>query len=318
MIISETSTILESFKKEINDSHELRVVSSLTEDKDYFLSNLPIGNYQNQLDFIWEKKHKTKALISFAITITGEAISLPKSPFGGFWISDTLSSASLEAFILAVVDEMSSRNIQSISLTQSPKPYEPQFDLINYVLFKSGFEQEKVFSHHFFLGKKKIKKLVQKESAKLNSKNKNSGLNVSHSSISNFGFLKEMKSWNTQKGYEITIDENRIVQQVSVYPDRYFLITLTKNSEAIGYSLGVKLTSDSLYYFLSAINPKVPVKNGGELILNELFQLAVEQKVNFIDLGSSDLEDGVNHNLMFFKSRFSNDICNKITWVKKL
>lgn len=317
MIISETSTILESFKKEINDSHELRVVSSLKEDKDYFLSNLTFEAYQDQLDFIWEKKHKAKALISFAINNTGEAISLPKSPFGGFWISDSLSSASVEAFILALVDEMNRRSIQSVSLTQSPKPYEPQFDLINYLLFKTGFKQENVLSHHFFLGKRKIKKLAQKESAKFHSKSKNPDLNVSHSSISNFGFLKEMKSWNTQKGYGITIDEKRIVQQVSEYPDRYFLITLTKNEEAIGYSLGVKLTSDSIYYFLSAINPKVPVKNGGELILNELFQLAVEQKVNFIDLGSSDREDGVNHNLMFFKSRFSNDICNKITWVKK-
>lgn len=309
---------MESFKKELNESHELRVISALKEERDYFLSNFPFDNYQDQLDFIWEKKQKTKAHITFAISETGEAVSLPQSPFGGFWIQEGLSSASLEAFISAIIEEMNHRGIQSISLTQCPKPYEPQFDLINYLLFKSGFEQEKVLSHHFFIGKKKIKKLAQKESAKIQLKSKNVGLKVSHSSISNFGFLKEIRSWNAQKGYEVAIDENKIVQQVSEYPDRYFLISMSKNGIVIGYSLGVKLTSDSLYYFLSAINPKNPVKYGGELILNELFQLAVEQKVNFIDLGSSDLEEGANHSLMFFKSRFSNDICNKITWVKKI
>lgn len=311
-------TILESFKKEINDSHELRVVSSLFEEKDYFLGNFPFDTCQDQLDFIWEKKHKPKALITFAITKTGEAISLPKSPFGGFWIFDSSSSASLEAFILAVTEEFNRRGVKSITISQAPKPYQQQADLINYLLAKCGFELEKVLSHHFFIGRKKIKKQAQKESTKLQSKGKNSGLKVSHSSISNFGFLKEIKSWNIQKGYEITIDENRIVQQVSQYPDRYFLITLAKNVEAIGYSLAVKLTNDSLYYFLSAINPKIPVKNGGELILNQLFLLAIEQKVDFIDLGSSDLEDSANHNLMFFKSRFANDITNKFTWVKKL
>lgn len=294
------------------------MISALKEERDYFLSNFPFDNYQDQLDFIWEKKQKTKAHITFAISKTGEAVSLPQSPFGGFWIQEGLSSASLEAFISAIIEEMNHRGIQSISLTQCPKPYEPQFDLINYLLFKSGFEQEKVLSHHFFIGKKKIKKLAQKESAKIQLKSKNVGLKVSHSSISNFGFLKEIRSWNAQKGYEVAIDENKIVQQVSEYPDRYFLICMSKNGIVIGYSLGVKLTSDSLYYFLSAINPKNPVKYGGELILNELFQLAVEQKVNFIDLGSSDLEEGANHSLMFFKSRFSNDICNKITWVKKI
>lgn len=294
------------------------MISALKEDKDYFLSNFPCDQYQDQLDFIWEKKQKTKARITFAISKTGEAVSLPKAPFGGFWMHAGLSSTSLEAFILAIIEEMNHRGIQYISITQSPKPYESQVDLINYLLFKSGFVQTKVLSHHFFIGKKKIKKFAHNESTKFQKKNKNSGLKISHSSISNFGFLKEIRIWNAQKGYEVAVDENRIVQQVSEYPDRYFLLTISKNEEAIGYSLGVKLTSDSLYYFLSAINPKIPVKNGGELILNELFQLAVEQKVNFIDLGSSDLEEGANHSLMFFKSRFSNDICNKITWVKKI
>lgn len=309
---------MESFKKEISESHELRVISTLKEDKEYFLSNFQSESYQDQLDFIWDKNQKAKASITFAISKTGEAVSLPQAPFGGFWIHDSLSSSSLEAFILAILEEMSHRGIQAISVTQSPKPYEPQFDLINYLLFKNGFEQTKVLSHQFFLGKKKIKKLAQKETEKLQKKSKNSGLKINHSPISNFGFLKDIRLWNTQKGFEIAINENRIVKQVSEYPDRYFLISISKNEEAIGYSLGVKLTSDSLYYFLSATNPKTSVKNGGELILNELFQLAVEQKVNFIDLGSSDLEAGANHSLMFFKSRFSNDICNKITWVKKI
>jgi hypothetical protein len=175
-----------------------------------------------------------------------------------------------------------------------------------------------VLSHQFFLGNKKIKKLVQKEAAKFQKRAKDYRLKISHSSISNFGFFKEMRTWNAQRGYEVKIDENRIVQQVSAYPERYFLITISQNEIAIGYSLAVKLSSDSLYYFLSAINPKTSLKNGGELILIELFQLAVAQKVDFIDLGSSDLEEGANHSLMFFKSRFANDISNKITWIKKI
>ena len=294
------------------------MISASTEAKDYFLSNFLSEGYQDHLDFIWEKKHKSKAIITFAISKDGEAISLPQSPFGGFWIYDGISSASIEAFILAIEAEMRLRGIHSISLTQSPKPYEPQFDLINYLLFKNGFEQVKVLSHHFFIGKKKIKKLAQKESLKLKKKYTNSGLKISHSSISNFGFLKKIRSWNTQKGYFVEIDENRIIQQVSEYPDRYFLITVSKDGDEIGYSLGVKLTSDSLYYFLSAMIPNGPVKNGGELILNELFQLASIQKVSFLELGTSELEDGANHSLMFFKSRFSNDICNKIIWMKKI
>jgi hypothetical protein len=137
---------------------------------------------------------------------------------------------------------------------------------------------------------------------------------VSYGPIQNFGFLQEIKAWNQQRGYSVNFEENRIVQQVSEYPERYFLITIWKNNEQIGYSLGVKLTSNSIYYYQSALNPKVILKNGGDLILHELFQIAVDQKVDFIDLGSSEIPTGVNHSLMFFKSRFANDISNKITW----
>ena len=248
------------------------------------------------------------------ISKEGEAISLPKSPFGGFWLEESLNSNALEGFIRAVVSEFSKRGITHLSITEAPKPYGLANDLINYLLFKFGFEQKEVVSHQFFIGRKKIKKLVLKEQAGFNVKASNAGIQLIHGPIQNFGFLQEIKSWNQQRGYLVNLDENRIVQQVSVCPDRYFLVTILKNTEPVGYSLGVKLTSNSLYYYLSAINPKVLLKNGGEFILYELFRVAVEQKVDFIDLGSSDLETSANHSLMFFKSRFANDISNKITW----
>jgi len=305
---------LEAFKKKIIESYQLKVIPSLEKKWDYFLRDFPIQGYSSQLDFLWVKKEKLKASISFAISNEGEALSLPQSPFGGFWLEESLSAEAIEGFICAVVLEFSKRGISQLSITEAPKPYEPANDLVNYLLFKCGFVQKEVISHHFFTGRKKIKKLVIKELPGFLLKEKEAGVKVIYGPIQNFGFLKEIKSWNLQRGYFVNFEENSIVQQVSDYPDRYFLITILKNREAIGYSLGVKLTKNSIYYYQSALNPKVPLKNGGALILHELFQIAVDQKVDFIDLGSSELKAGVNHSLMFFKSRFANDVSNKITW----
>lgn len=305
---------MEAFKKKTIESYQLKVVPSLEKKWDYFLRDFPIQGYSSQLDFLWVKKEKLRASISFAITKEGKAFSLPQSPFGGFWLEESLSSEAIERFIRLVVLEFSKRGITQLSITEAPKPYGAANDLVNYLLFKCGFEQIEIISHHFFTGRKRIKKLVLKERPGFLLKEKEAGVKVIYGPIQNFGFLKEIKSWNLQRGYSVNFEENRIVQQVSDYPDRYFLITILKNNEAIGYCLGVKLTKDSIYYYQSALNPKVPLKNGGELILHELFQIAVDQKVDFIDLGSSELETGVNHSLMFFKSRFANDISNKITW----
>jgi len=308
---------LKTYDKVIGDTHELQVVSSLEERSSYFLRNCESTGYSPQLDFKWVKKGKTKASLTLAISDT-DAVSLPMFPFGGIWVQEMLSSAALEVFIKAVLEDLRKRGIAFLKITQPPKPYESNFDLINYLLFKLGFEQKSIVSHQFFIGKKKIKKLVQKDNSKHLAKIKEFGLKIQTGPIQSFGFLQEIKTWNQSRGYDILFDDARLIAQVSDFPERYFLISITKDGKPVAYTLGVKLLPDSIYYFLSATLPKSTIKNLGELCLFQLFHLASDQKLNFIDLGSSDSESGANHSLIFFKSRFSNDISNKVIWTLKL
>lgn len=309
---------METYKKETAESYQLEVNPSGKEKHAYFLRDCMTEGFPEQLDFLWKKKGKVKTSVTFAISREFEAVSLPKSPFGGFWIEESLTSSALEAFLKAVILELKKRRIVLIRVIQPPKIYEPNTDLINYLLFKEGFIQEKILTQQFFVGKKKIKKLVQKEQVKYLKKAKDEGLTIQVGHIQNFSFLDQVKSWNQFRGYQIGFEEARIINQVSEFPDRYFLITIFKDDRAIAHSLCNRLLPGSLYYFLSAIDPKSTLKNVGDLILFSLFQLAVELKVSFIDLGSSENEGGINHNLMFFKSRFSNEISSKISLTLKL
>lgn len=318
MITSETKTTLEAYNKETSETHELIVVPSSGERNLYFLRNCETVGFPEQLDFRWVKKGKTKASLTFAISKNFEAISLPQSPFGGIWMEDNLSSSGLEAFLVAFLEDLKHRKVTMVRIVQPPKPYELNVDLGNYLLFKLGFKQEAVLSHQFYIGRKKIKKFVQRESAKYLSKSKDLGLKILAGPIQNFGFLHDIKSWNQARGYDILFDDSRLISQVSEFPERYFLVSILKDGKAIAHTLGVKLLPDSIYYFLSATLPKSTIKNLGELCLFQLFQLAAEQKLNFIDLGSSDSDFGANHNLIFFKSRFSNEFSNKVAWTLNL
>lgn len=309
---------MEAYAKDTLDPYDLLVISSADESAPYFLRNCLTVGFQHQLDFRWVKKGRIKASLTLALNAQGEAISLPQAPFGGVWLEDNLSSAALEGFIRSVLAELKQRGFHLIRITQPPKPYEQHAELINYLLFKLGFEQETILSHQFYLGKKKIKKLVQKDSAKFLSKSKELGLKIKVGAIQNFSFLQEIKTWNRARGYDILFDDGRLIAQVSEYPERYFLISILKDGNALAHTLAVKLLPDSIYYFLSVTQPRSSIKNLGELCLFQLFQLAAEQKLNFVDLGSSDSNQGINHNLIFFKSRFSNDISNKVTWTLKL
>jgi hypothetical protein len=300
------------------NSTPIKVLPSGIIQKDYFLSNLEKEGFVKFLDFQLEKKGKIKISISIAISSDGHAVSIPRAPFGGFWCAKNVNSVTIENFINNLQTELKRLGVMHLKLTQAPKPYEPFSDLINYLLFKLGFNQANILSHHLFIGTKSIKKFLRNEAPKIQKKLQTSALSISHGTIASFEFLKKIKLWNSRKGYQVGLDENQLINQVSEFPDRYFLIQLDSREGAVGYALAVKLTSNSIYYFLSAIDTSSMVKNGGDFLLYELFLLAKEQKVDFIDLGSSDIESGANHSLMFFKSRFSNDISNKITWEKNL
>ena len=284
--------------------------------KDYFLANIPASGLQ-YVHFEDQKKGKVKIWITVVITHDDHAASLPNSPFGGFWCEKGLNSTALEKFIEMVTEYLKARGVKSLTIVQPPKNYEPYSDLVNYLLFKLGWDLKKILSHQFYSGSKKIEKYLMTEGPKIRKKLKASGLTTSHHPISNFDFLKKIKAWNSLKGYESSINEDYLVQQVSSYPERYFLLKLEKGEQVLGFVLAVLLTSNSIYYFLSGLDSSKESKGGGDFLLFELFLLAKEQKVDFIDLGSSDLGDRANHNLMFFKARFSNDISNKLTWSKE-
>ncbi|WP_296705563.1 hypothetical protein [Algoriphagus sp.] len=307
-----------TIKKEISKGFELLVSPSSSSQKDYLLSNFSIPGDLQLLDFHLVKNSKKKAIITFSISKDQKAKSIPLAPFGGFYILEKIQSDSLEIFINEITAYLLEIGINKIEITIAPKPYEGYYDLINYLLFKNGFSPKNLLCHQFFLGRKKIKKWVNLEQSKFQSKTQKQGIKIISDSINNFNFLNDIRQWNMERGYQMNFDENRIILQVSEYPERYFLISVLDLKNPIAHCLAVKLFPDTLYYFLSAINPKSHLKNGGDILLYQLFKLANEEKVRLIDLGSSDLGNDVNHPLMFFKSRFANDFSNKITWAKNL
>jgi hypothetical protein len=297
-------------------SAEFQVSRDETSGNPYFLLDAHSGLSSEQLTFRWVKKGKEKAIFRVVMQSESDAFSLPGVPFGGIWISGTIHLDELQGFLGQALQELQNRKCASVRIIQAPKPYEKYSELIGNVLFKLGFTPQTIQSHQFFLGKKKIKNEAKAISEKLRKHVQHGGFTTRKGPVKNFDFLNDIRNWNSARGYSTLFDEKRLIQQVAEFPDRYFLISILSENQALAHALAVKLVPESLYYYLSAIRPTSNISNGGDLLLQGLFQLAVEQKSDFIDLGSSEVASEINASLMFFKSRFSNDISNKVTWTR--
>lgn len=287
-------------------------------EKDYFLAGIKSDSGCSYYECLLYKKEQLLVDFQVALDSDGIARSLPKAPFGGIWIHHKVSSEVFLDFLKSVICFVKEKGGREIIITQAPCFYSPHSDTVQYFLQKVGFELVHVHNHHFFEGKKKLKAEQKLLSAKYIKKLKENGLKVSVGNIQSFNFLNEIRTWNQSRGYKISFDENQLISQVSAFPERYFVISVIQGSDCVAHALAVKLTSKSIYYFLSAIDPKTKVKLAGELIMVNLIKLAVEQKASFVDFGSSEVEGVPNHSLIFFKSKFSNCTRNKYTWKREL
>jgi hypothetical protein len=309
---------LKTIKGNIDSSYSFEFTALEGNGQDYFLSQIQSVDEAEYFNCALFKNGVLKLDIQLAVYPDGSAISLPKAPFGGFWVYSNVNSLVFVNFLEELKEFLKSIGVNEFKLIQAPGVYMAYADWVIYFLAKQGFNLEKVLSHQIFEGKKKMKSELKSLQAKFAKKIKEHNIKISIGNIQSFNFLNEIKAWNQSKGYDLTFDENQLIAQVSSFPDRYFVISVSQEGQFIGHALAVKLTSNSVYYFLSAINPKSKVKLTGELIMVNLLRLAVEQKANFLDLGSSEIGGLPNHSLIFFKSRFSNCTQNKYSWRIKL
>ncbi|AFL82799.1 hypothetical protein Belba_0128 [Belliella baltica DSM 15883] len=306
------------FKKEIDDQVSLTLDTFEQSSHDYFLQNFVPVDAVHYLHGKVIKKGVIKGEIFISINVDSQAESLPKSPFGGFWIDETINSDIISDFIRFLIENLKDLGVKSFKVTQAPCVYGKKSDLIGYLLFSQGFVLSKVLNHQVLAGKKSIKSTFNQLYSKYHKKAKEQKYNITTGNIQSFNFLQDIASWKNTRGHEILMEEDKLIQQVSNFPERYFVITILHEGEAVAHAIAVKLTSDSLYYFYSAINPKNQLRLTGELLMVYLLKLAMEKKVSFLDLGSSDLDGKPNHKLMYFKNKFADNWSNKSTWFKEI
>ncbi|QDH79968.1 GNAT family N-acetyltransferase [Echinicola soli] len=303
---------------DITNNYDFVLQENPQPDHPYFLHDYLVGEGERYFCAKLLKKQKVRALIFVVLKADGRAISLNNAPFGGLWAEKKISSDSLQYLVSELLQALKGLGADHFRVVQPPSTYDENNPLVHYVLKSQGFQLEGILLHHFLEDRKFIKGFIHAKISKHKKKVKKLQCTVEASSIKTFNFLKDIKRWRSQRGHEYNVQEENLIQQVSAYPDRYFLVSLYQNEQAAAHALCVKLTPNSLYYYLPAINPSLQQAYTGEGLLFEVIRLGESLGVDFIDLGSSDLDGQPNHNLIRYKMKNANNAGNKFIWNLKL
>ncbi|MBD8487212.1 GNAT family N-acetyltransferase [Echinicola sp. CAU 1574] len=298
--------------------YDFVIVEQPNEDHPYFLHDYTPSEGERFFCAKLLKKQKPKGQLFFVLKKDGTAISLKNAPFGGFWLEKKISSESFQVFVEELTLELKALGANTLTVIQPPDIYESNNPLIHYILKTQGFFMDNMLLHHFLEDRRFMKGFLHAKSSKHRKRIKKLEYEIEVGGIKNFNFLKDIKWWRSQRGHEYNVQEEKLIQQVSTYPERYFLISLVQAQNTVAHVLCVKLTPNSLYYYLPAINPTLQETYTGEALLFEVVKLGESLGVDFIDFGSSDLDGKANHNLIRFKSKNANKAFNKISWTIKL
>jgi hypothetical protein len=281
--------------------------------------------FHNASYFLFEKLYKAcllkkgKIIVEIYFVIQeNQAISLPNSPYGGFFSKGDFSLKAFDTFLSEIISFFKAKGLSKIQIAQAPVFLEKKSEEFNYLLTLKGFHPESILCHQVCLGKEAIQAksrwLIKKHAERIDFR----GYEIKVNEIKNVDLLLQIKNWNTLRGYKIPWSEKKLIKDIKNFPDRYYSISVFHNNEAVGHAVAVHTFPKHLYYFISGIDPVNQYVHTGEFLMTGLFQLASMLDVETLDLGSSQIDDRPNYSLMHFKKRFSNLGLNKWKWVKDL
>ena len=121
-----------------------------------------------------------------------------------------------------------------------------------------------------------------------------------------------------EKGYSLSMSYAEIEKLAKVFPERIILTAVIDKNQIVAANISIRVYDHVLYNFYhdhaSEYDSVSPV-----VLLNEgLYQLCQKEKVQFLDLGTSNIEGELNESLLNFKINLGAEPSRKLTFTKKL
>ncbi len=233
-----------------------------------------------------------------------QAASPRRSPYGSFVFSDTLTESDLLEFVAFCERELKKKKIRTVILKNQPEVYSVQKSkLLNDVLTKLNYYVKlEEISAIIEITDQSFNSGLHKSERKRLRKCRENGLAFEKADLSQlqkiYTFLDACRK---EKGYALSMTYPEIQKLVEAFPERIMLTTVVDKNKIVAGNISIRVYQHVLYNFYhdhtSEYDHLSPV-----VMLNEgLYQFCQENKIKFLDLGTSMIDGKPNQSLFNFK-----------------
>ena len=230
----------------------------------------------------------------------GHYISGYRSTFGGI---EGFDERRLDEFIQNIINELTSRKASSLIIRQAPECYHTEFakacheSLIRnkFTILTSDINQnipvDGLFDDKIDIQeKRRLKKL------------KESGIVCKlFSKVEGAEWYDLLLQSRKHRNYPVTVSREVYYGFADTFPDVYTYAGVYLNDQIIANAVFVRVSENVMYYFIPASDPDYNKLSPAVLILESMYNTALQQKCSMIDLGISSVDGELNEGLYKFK-----------------
>ncbi|MEP1095472.1 MAG: GNAT family N-acetyltransferase [Cyclobacteriaceae bacterium] len=242
----------------------------------------------------------------------GLAISIPRSPFGSFFLKDNCELDVFLSFVNQVKNDLKSRGVSHLNLIHPPKNY------TGYIredwLASAGFAKKfSDINQHIPLHSNWEDEIHEMQRRKL-------------TALENEGFeFKKMDADELEKAHqfvkvcriaqELSINISyEILKQLSDQTEAYDLFGVFRDNKISALCIAARVTKKTAYYYLPATSPMFRSQSPMVLLIAGMVAYYRSAGFESFDLGISSIEGRPQETLRIFKERMGASELTKTSW----
>ena len=275
------------------------------------------GLQHDQFHIISQADDKVQGTITFR-RIGDSAVSLARATFGSLEITGEPDYFVLQDFFRYLVQYYKSAGVKSIVIHHYSPLYDPVHEpVVTAALVYAGLKVETFdLNHHFPVTGDAFEVRVNKMEGRQLKKCMAKGLEFGECRKEDLtATFDQMIIYRQEKNIPVTFSTGDLVQAVQHLPGIYSLYRVTgRNGELLAAVVMVKIT-DRIWYYFSPVNK--PEKDGLSpmvLLLNEIYSLARNAGMEYIDLGVSSSGNIPQQGLIRFKQNLGGIPTGRLTF----
>lgn len=244
--------------------------------------------------------------------------SLPKSPFGGFDMSENINEDRLESFILAVLKHPDIQKIDKFWLRTYPEIYDiRKAAMVHHILLQHGFIVEYIdVNMHLTTTDSFTQDLQPSEKRYLNLARKGhwrfERLNPELDLTSVYDILLQARAI---KKYPISMTFEELSVMFALYPEDYLLFGVRYQEELLAAAVCIRVNHRIIYDFMHGDALRFRENSPIVFLLSGIHTYARGQNIDLVDLGTCSNLGIRNEGLCTFKKNMGGKPSDKKVYV---